>query len=89
MFGPNEIYERLKKFKTELLKDIPSGKLYDLLIELRFVTKPPIYSPKLYFVKVDVQACFDSIEQSTLLKILRNVISDVNKSPLVSVAGLI
>jgi telomerase reverse transcriptase len=33
--------------------------------------------PKLYFVKVDVQACFDTIEQSKLLQILRDVLSEV------------
>ena len=33
--------------------------------------------PKLYFVKVDVQACFDTIEQSKLLQILRDVLSGV------------
>jgi telomerase reverse transcriptase len=32
--------------------------------------------PKLYFVKLDVQACFDSIEQTKLLKILHDVISE-------------
>lgn len=32
--------------------------------------------PELYFVKVDVQACFDSIEQTKLLTILHNVISE-------------
>jgi hypothetical protein len=37
----------------------------------------PIISPKLYFVKVDVQACFDTIEQSKLLQILRDVLSGV------------
>ncbi|KAI0264409.1 hypothetical protein BC834DRAFT_261936 [Gloeopeniophorella convolvens] len=34
--------------------------------------------PKLYFVKADVQACFDTIEQSKLLQILRDVISEDN-----------
>lgn len=34
--------------------------------------------PKLYFVKVDVQACFDTIEQTKLLEILRELISEVN-----------
>ena len=34
-------------------------------------------SPKLYFVKVDVQACFDTIEQSTLLDILKHLVSEV------------
>jgi len=33
--------------------------------------------PKLYFVKVDVQGCFDTIEQTKLLQILRQLISEV------------
>lgn len=36
-----------------------------------------IHRPKLYFVKVDVRACFDTIEQTKLLEILREVISEV------------
>ncbi|RDB25955.1 Telomerase reverse transcriptase [Hypsizygus marmoreus] len=32
--------------------------------------------PHLYFVKVDVQACFDTIEQTKLLEILRELISE-------------
>lgn len=36
-----------------------------------------IASPKLYFVKVDVRACFDTIEQEKLLEILTHIISDV------------
>ncbi|KAF7773358.1 hypothetical protein Agabi119p4_5525 [Agaricus bisporus var. burnettii] len=32
--------------------------------------------PKLYFVKVDVQACFDTIDQGKLLAILRELISE-------------
>ena len=35
------------------------------------------YRPKLYFVKVDVKACFDSIEQEKLLSILKDIISEV------------
>lgn len=35
------------------------------------------YRPKLYFVKMDVQACFDTIEQQKLLEILRALISQV------------
>ena len=46
------------------------------------ISKPDI-RPKLYFVKVDVQACFDTIEQSKLLHILRNVLSGVCR-PIVS-----
>lgn len=61
VFGPNEIYARLKAFKTRLLDRYPSGQF-----------------PKLYFVKVDVQACFDTIEQSTLLNILKDLMSEDN-----------
>ncbi|KAF5327773.1 hypothetical protein D9619_004557 [Psilocybe cf. subviscida] len=32
--------------------------------------------PKLYFVKVDVQACFDTIDQGKLLHILRRLLSE-------------
>ena len=35
--------------------------------------------PDLYFVKVDVQACFDTIEQSKLLEILKEAISEVSR----------
>jgi hypothetical protein len=41
------------------------------------LTNEPAIRPKLYFVKVDVQACFDTIEQSKLLQILRDVLSGV------------
>jgi len=36
------------------------------------------HRPKLYFVKVDVQACFDTIDQTKLLEILRELISEVS-----------
>ncbi|KAL4072692.1 hypothetical protein V8B97DRAFT_339516 [Scleroderma yunnanense] len=61
VFGPNEIYTRLKGFKARLLEQYPHGNF-----------------PKFYFVKVDVQACFDTIEQSTLLNILKHLISEDN-----------
>lgn len=32
---------------------------------------------KLYFVKVDVKACFDTIEQGKLLSILKEIITEV------------
>ncbi|KAJ8494766.1 hypothetical protein ONZ51_g2140 [Trametes cubensis] len=35
---------------------------------------PSAALPKLYFVKVDVQACFDTIEQTKLLEILRELL---------------
>ncbi|CDO70652.1 hypothetical protein BN946_scf184756.g19 [Trametes cinnabarina] len=57
VFGPNEVYAKLKAFKNKLTSGNPSAKL-----------------PKLYFVKVDVQACFDTIEQTKLLEILRELL---------------
>ncbi|KAK7690659.1 hypothetical protein QCA50_005758 [Cerrena zonata] len=59
VFGPNEVYTKLKTFKQHLLSRTTSGIL-----------------PRLYFVKVDVQACFDTIEQTKLLGILRDLISE-------------
>lgn len=35
-------------------------------------------SPQLYFVKLDVQACFDTIEQTKLLEILLQLLSEVS-----------
>ncbi|CCM03069.1 uncharacterized protein FIBRA_05189 [Fibroporia radiculosa] len=61
VFGSNEIYSRLKTFKTRLLNASVDKTL-----------------PKLYFVKVDVQACFDTIEQTKLLGIIREIISELN-----------
>ena len=43
----------------------------------KHIINEPSIRPKLYFVKVDVQACFDTIEQSKLLQILRDVLSGV------------
>jgi hypothetical protein len=37
--------------------------------------------PKLYFVKVDVRACFDTIQQDKLLKIVEDILSEVRSSP--------
>ena len=35
------------------------------------------YRPKLYFVKLDVRACFDTIEQGLLLEIIQRIIEEV------------
>lgn len=43
--------------------------------------------PKLYFVKVDVQACFDTIDQGKLLQILRRLLSEVYTTSLPSIAS--
>ena len=35
-----------------------------------------VYRPKLYFVKLDIQACFDTINQDRLLQILESILQD-------------
>ncbi|KAG5646942.1 hypothetical protein DXG03_001665 [Asterophora parasitica] len=44
--------------------------------EVKEVLRQRTLGPPLYFVKVDVQACFDTIEQTKLLEILRELISE-------------
>lgn len=76
VFGPNEVYTKLRAFKLSLLER-NSNKMYvwgcyNTLRKVHISVRP-----KLYFVKLDVQACFDTIEQDKLLNILRNIISEV------------
>ena len=47
-----------------------------------------INSPKLYFVKLDVKACFDTIDQTKLLQIMRDALSDVSLTCLNSTPSL-
>ena len=46
------------------------------------------FRSKLYFVKADVQACFDTIEQAKLLGILKSLISEV-RAPVVGIITLV
>jgi hypothetical protein len=46
-------------------------------LSFKILTSDILVSPEMYFVKLDVQACFDTIEQTRLLEILRDVISQV------------
>jgi retron-type reverse transcriptase len=48
-----------------------------LCIELLAKQCPLLSRPQLYFVKLDVQACFDTITQAKLIQILRDIISEV------------
>lgn len=70
---------KLKAFKSRLLEHAPDGKLCvctrSCLISAELYD---LFSPRLYFVKVDVQACFDTIEQSKLLEIIKDAISEVS-----------
>ncbi|CBQ68186.1 conserved hypothetical protein [Sporisorium reilianum SRZ2] len=59
VFGPNEIYTRLKTFKQHLMQDAARG----------------VARKKLYFIKVDVRCAFDSIDQGKLLEIIEQILS--------------
>ena len=48
-----------------------------MLLRVYYSALTSTFRPKLYFVKVDVQACFDTIEQTKLLGILRDLLSEV------------
>jgi telomerase reverse transcriptase len=74
LFRPDDLYARLKAFKSRLPRN-SDGKLY----VIRHPVPIAAYNarPKLYFVKVDVQACFDTIEQWELLRIIDKLISEV------------
>jgi len=58
VFGPNDIYTRLKDLKHTFAALGADGRL-----------------PKLYMVKVDVVAAFDTIDQGKLLEIIRRILS--------------
>ncbi|KAG6842358.1 hypothetical protein C0991_010648 [Blastosporella zonata] len=74
VFSPDDVYLKLKHFKSRL----PSkgdGTLW-VIPKVWNKTILMLSRPHLYFVKVDVQTCFDTIEQSKLLSILRELISE-------------
>ena len=82
LFSPDDIYLKLKKLKAALPKDV-DGVLY-VNGPVKQGSLMNVHShfdrPKLYFVKLDVQACFDTIDQIKLLQILRQIISEVHPS---------
>lgn len=74
---PLGIFSKLKHFKTRLL-----AKNGDLCVRFSFSTFEPLADcylrrPKLYFVKVDVRACFDTIQQDKLLEIVEEILTEV------------
>ena len=78
IFSPDDIYLKLKDFKSRLpLSSNGSLSEYLYLVERTTSDHSSRFRPHLYFVKVDVQACFDSIDQAKLLEILRQLILEV------------
>jgi telomerase reverse transcriptase len=59
------MHRRLKTFKNQLSDQLPS----------EFQCQRP-YLPPLYFVKLDIQACFDTIPQKKLLSLIAELVSE-------------
>lgn len=59
-----DMHPRLKCFKTQLIQQLPlsSSKHFGEL-------------PRLYFVKLDIQACFDTIPQQRLLQLVEELVT--------------
>lgn len=65
LYSVGDMHPRLKDFKTQLAQSLPpvSGtKSHGL--------------PPLYFVKLDIQACFDTIPQKRLLRVIDGIVSE-------------
>lgn len=78
VLSPQEIYARIKTYK-ERLADRNGGCLY---AAVACTNEPPLIQselvrPKLYFVKVDAQACYDTIKQDKLLEIVEDILEEV------------
>ncbi len=72
------MYAKLKTFQATLKQSYGSMYVHFALSDgINFEQVPWRYRPSLYFVKVDVQACFDSINQDKLLEILEEILSSV------------
>lgn len=77
-----EVYVQLRNYKARLTDNNPKAPMYvykfiQLALRLRFSIRP-----ELYFVKMDVRACFDTIDQTKLLEIIRELLKQVSCSPL-------
>ena len=77
VFGSNEIHPRLKAFKERI-----KGASRKMSISTRLGGQTTDFCfphrPRLWFVKVDVKACFDTIDQGKVLEIMKNLISEVS-----------
>lgn len=67
MFGNNDVYVKLKEFKTRVRKRFPQMELDG--------AKLSTY-PQLYFAKVDITAAFDTIRQKKLFEVIKNVLQE-------------
>lgn len=72
VYGNNDIYSHIKTFKSNLKPE------YVLALLSQFHLLNHLDSEKIYFVKCDVQSCFDTITQDKLLEVIKNVLQDVS-----------
>ena len=61
MYSVGEIHSRLKAFKNTLVRN---GRL------------SRTHQPRLYFVKLDIQSCFDTIPQQSLVRLIEELVSE-------------
>jgi telomerase reverse transcriptase len=76
VFGPNEIYAKLREFKSRLpaaCRYVTWSKESQIHCEEAY---PFAWRCSLYFVKLDVRACFDTIKQDKLLEIIQNILKE-------------
>lgn len=69
LFGTNEIFAPLQGLKHELLKLY--GEMCDASLTSSFGLTD---SPRLYFVKMDIKAAFDTIKQDKVLRIVDSML---------------
>ncbi|KGO64785.1 Telomere reverse transcriptase [Penicillium italicum] len=62
MLSIGDMHRRLKAYKEQLSKRLPS------------VSQPKL--PPMYFVKLDIKACFDTIPQKRLLDLIEELVSE-------------
>lgn len=67
LYSVGDMHPRLKKFKKQLAQQLP-------------LSGPRNFGdlPRLYFVKLDIQACFDTIPQQKLLQVVEELVSQEN-----------
>ena len=63
VMGYDEIYEKFQLFQSKIAS-VPR--------KAKAATKPP----KIYFVSVDVEKCYDNIKLDVLMKLLRDLLQD-------------
>lgn len=65
MLSIGDMHRRLKAYKEQLSKRLPSGPK---------ASKSKL--PQMYFVKLDIKACFDTIPQKRLLDLIEELVSE-------------